>query len=67
MVQHEICHHIILVRQAVDIVPGTERRVHDIIVDHGKAAVAGRGIEREDMKSSDNPSEMSGENLVKFL
>ena len=53
MVQHEIRSQCIFFRQPVDVFPRSERRIHNIIIDHREAPVSRRREEREDVHACD--------------
>lgn len=67
MVDHEIDHQVVALGQFADVVPVPEGGVHRVVVDDGKPAVAGRGIEGQDVQPADDPVEMFGQHAFQLL
>ena len=55
MVEHEVGHQVIFLPQPVDVFPGAESRVHNVVVDHGKPPVTGGGEEGQHVHTAEHP------------
>ena len=64
VVEHEVGHQVIFLPQPVDVFPGAESRVHNVVVDHGKPPVAGGGEEGQHVHTAEHPGKVLVQHTV---
>ena len=67
MIDHEIKHQLIILRQSLNILPGSELRIHFSVIDGGKPTVPGRREKRKYMDSIDFPFKIRIHHLLQFF